>query len=230
MKRSVGSILAAMAISTAVVPMVAALAATQKGDKPKESPGWVVVEEDIWHPFYYDADEAFRLSEFHYRRSEERAAARELQKAIAWLKFASSHALPQSKKALTDAVTDLQKLASDLDAGAVSSARRLDDAFAKANHALSVWHYFKAQNNLARKEERWAAQDLEASTRYLQNAADSAGYEFSGETVRFFDEIDEFGRVVARGESVSPNRLEASLSALDREIKKLAHTLEKTAS
>ena len=59
-----------------------------KGEKPKASPGWVVIEEDWGNPFFYDFSTALHNARERYRAKEERAAGAEIDKAISWLKYA----------------------------------------------------------------------------------------------------------------------------------------------
>jgi hypothetical protein len=220
------SIAAGLVCATIALPLCATdLKAAPKGAKPQASPGWIVVEEDFYYPWVYEPLNWFHNADMQYRQSEEKAAAVELRKCEAWLKFAASHALPITKKSLDAAAADLNSLANDLEKGKISSARNFDNVMAKANRALAEWHYFQADKQLAQGEEKDAAQNLQAAARYLKYAADSARYEYGDDFVTTYDDLT--------GWTVServPNNLDKNLTVIKAELAKLGNTLAKDAS
>jgi hypothetical protein len=197
-----------------------------KGDKPNDSPGWVVVEDQVWYPWRFEPLTWEHNARVHYRQHEEKAAASELRKAESWLKFARAEALPETWSALDSAASDLHSLAADLDRGNVVKAARLDYALARADHALARWHYFKARDDAAASEESDAALHLQAAARYLEHAAASARYEYGPETAAVFEDIDEDGHVTDEVTTIEPDRLARDLTALEREIDKMATSLD----
>ncbi|MGD8896974.1 MAG: hypothetical protein PVJ73_13135 [Acidobacteriota bacterium] len=198
----------------------------KKAEKPADSPSVAVIEDDVWLPWRFEPLVWEDSAQVHYRQKEEKAAANELRKAESWLKFAASHSLPESKKALQAAESDLASLAADLEQGNLVDATRLDYALARADHALAQWHYFRARAALGQMEETAAATDLRTAARYLQHAADSARYEYGPDTATFFEDMDEYGRAVDEGTTIEPNFLTSHLTALEREIQKMATTLD----
>jgi len=201
-----------------------------KGDQPEASPGWVVVENEVWYPWRFEPMAWEHNARVHYRQHEEKAAASELRKAESWLKFARADALPETQKALDTAASDLHSLARDLDQGKVVKASRLDYALARADHALAQWHYFKARDQVARSEEADAALHLRTAARYLEHAATSARFEYGPETAEFFEDVDEYGRVIDETAVVEPDRLASNLTGLEREINKMATSLDEAAA
>ena len=193
-----------------------------KGEKPTATPGWIVIEDDFWYPWAFEPIYWFDSAESHYRQRQEKAAASELRKAESWLNFAATHAQPITKKSLDEASAALKALADDLDKGKIGSMRDLDSAMVKANKALAEWHYFKADQNLAKSEEKDAAQNLQAAARYLKKAADSARYQYGSEFVSVYDDL--FGWTVT---DVVPNTLKSNLAVVKTEIGRLAATLKK---
>ncbi|MCB1098915.1 MAG: hypothetical protein KDN22_25305 [Verrucomicrobiae bacterium] len=196
----------------------------EKGEKPAASPGWLVIEENFWVPWRYEPFDWFHNAQTHYRDQEEKAAASELRKAESWLNFAAGHALPMTKKSLEESAKDLEALAVDLDNGKVHHAANLDSALAKANRALAEWHYFKADESLARSEESDAAMNLQAAARYLRNAADSAKLEYGDEFVTVYDELSGW-----KESEPIPNTLKDKLATIKGELDKLSGTLKKDA-
>jgi hypothetical protein len=199
--------------------------ASSKGEKPKDSPGWIVVEENIWCPWRYEPLDWFHDAEMHYRQSEEKSAAAELRKCDNWLHFAASHALPITKKSLDAAASDLKSLADDLDKGEVLRARDLDRALTKASQALAEWHYFNADRQIARNDERYAAENLQAAARYLRYAADSARYEYGDDFITTYEDLTGWTFT----ERV-PNNLDKNLTVIKNELTKLGSVLSKSAN
>jgi len=203
-------------------------ATTTPAVKKAETTHPVVVEEFFFFPWRYEATNWLHNARVHYRASQEKAAASEVRKAEAWLKYAAGHAQPMTKKSLQTAADDLGHLATDLQNGTLQDSRRLDLAFAKANHALAEWHYCRAHDTLGHQEARDAAQNLDAAAQHLKNAAESANYEFGKDTVTLFDVIERDGRVVEETVTIDQNRLAKNLEAVEVELKKMGETLSKS--
>jgi hypothetical protein len=184
-----------------------------------------VVEDEVWYPWRFEPMLWEHNARVHYRQHEEEAAANELRKAESWLRFAEGHALPETRKALEAAASDLHSLAADIARQEVVKAARLDLALARADHALAQWHYFKARDALGRLEASDAAMHLRSAARYLEHAAASARLEYGAETAAFFESIDEDGRVIDEVATIEPDRLSSRLTSLEREISKMATTL-----
>jgi hypothetical protein len=207
----------------------ASRAGDTKGNEADDSSGRVVVEDTVWYPWRFEPMTWEHHAWMHYRQREEKAAANELRKAESWLKLAASHALPQSRDALDAAASDLHSLAADLEQGRVVKATRLRAAVARADDALAQWHYFKAREGVARSEEADAARHLRTAARYLEHAADSARSEYGPETIGFFEDIDEYGRVLDEGIAIEPSDLARHLDELERELTKMEKVLDATA-
>lgn len=219
---SLASLGAAGAGRTAVTP--------QKGEMPKDSPGWVVVGDDVFTPWQFEPMRWTDSARYHYREGQEKAAAGELRKAASWLRYAAANALPISKGALETAARDLHALAVDIEHGQVVGANRLDHAIAEADHALASWHYFKAKASSAAKgDESRAAGDLYAAARYLRHAANSVRYSHASDAEDFFDEVDRYGGIMD-DEEIPPTRLASDLAKLEIELQRMGDTLSKTAA
>ena len=67
--------------------------------------------------------------------------------------LAAGHAMPETKKHLQEAATELKSVATDLEAGNVIAAKRLDASLAKAAHALATWHFYRAKESWGKTEE-----------------------------------------------------------------------------
>jgi hypothetical protein len=63
---------------------------------------------------------------------------------------------------------ELGKLTDQVQKGTVSSARELDEAFARVHYALARYYQSKVSESWARKEASEAGQDLKAATVHLE--------------------------------------------------------------
>jgi hypothetical protein len=224
------TLLAIAALVAAGLSSACASEATQAKDKSDNEPsGQVVVHERVWYPWRFEPMAWEHNAWVHYRQHEEKAAAKQLRRTESWLKFAASHALPESRKALETAVSDLDSVAKDLEEGKVVKADRLGYALARADHSLAEWHYFKAREGIGRSEEMDAAVHLRTAARYLEHAATSARDEYGPETASLFQDIDEYGNVIDEGVTTEPSQLATHLDALERELKKMGKTLDEAA-
>lgn len=189
---------------------------------PEAQLGWVAVEDEWLYPLRLESVEALDKAEFHYRRNEERAAAREIREAVGWLDYAATHAQPVTKKKLETAQTELRTLADDLSSGKIVGAERMSAALARASQGLAEWHFYRAKEQYGRNEALHASQDLEAAAANLQRAADSAHYQFSPDTVTVFNEIIEDGRVIEEGRAIGNDRLGKRLDVIENAVEEMA--------
>lgn len=204
------------------------LAATKsKTETPATSPGWLVIEDDVWTPLRFEPLHSLDAASYHYRRDEETAAANELDKSVSWLKIAAEHALPITKEKLTAAATDLTFVANDLRAGRTRTAADWDGLMAKAASALAEWHYYRAKGFWGKNEEADAGRDLEMAAEYLQHAANSAHYEFGPDTQNVITKIYHDGKLISETKGVDHNTLGMHLEGVERAVKDLGAAMVK---
>jgi hypothetical protein len=199
----------------------------KKGEKPAASPGWVIIEEEWWVPFRFDFSESLHNARVHFRRGEEKGAAQEIRKAIGWLEFAKGHATDLTRPKLQDAISDLNKLAVDLENGELKDAAHLDNAFAKASLALAEHHYFKADSALSNSELEQAGQHLMAAAGHIQHAASSANYEYSVDMAKLCDDIIPSWSLKNATTVLNMENLKQHLDTVKAELDKLGKRLEK---
>jgi serine protease Do len=83
------------------------------------------------------AEHHFRKAIDDFLQKDPRGAASEIRKSVAFLKVeADQMDTDEGKEILTASIQDLEKLAGDLEKGAVSSVKKLEDAFDHAAQAL----------------------------------------------------------------------------------------------
>ena len=198
-----------------------------KGEKPKASPGWVIIE-DVWsYPFLHDFSAALHKARAQYRAKEEKAAGAEIDKAIAWLQYAEEHSNKPTAEEISTARYDLIDFSTALKSGKPVLAKKLDGAFAHASAALAHHHYFESDKALREGDLKVAGMHLMAAADLLRNAAQSANLEYGTEAVDICDEYAPYGYwddtiVFEKG------KLEANLTVIKTEMEKLAAKLKAT--
>ena len=196
-----------------------------KSEKPKASPGWVIVEEDWWFPFLYDFSSTLHDARDHYRAKEEKAASAEIDKAISWLGYAQSHAEMSTAEDLSTARTDLKDISASLKSGKPVLAKKLDHAFANASEALARHHHFKSGKALAEGDLKTAGRHLMAAADLLRSAARIANVEYGSDAVSIYDDYAPYGywdETIAFEE----NKVESNLATVKSELAKLAAKLK----
>lgn len=196
------------------------------GDDAAARPDTVVVEENWWLPLRLDSADSLTKARAYYRRNNERAAADEIRKAASWLSYASGHALPDTRGALLGARTDLLTLADDLDTGKLAGAAHLDETLAEASSALAQWHYYRAREELGRRESEYAAEDLEAAATHLENAAQSAHLQYGPDTIMVFEDIYKDGKRISEGKTINNDMLGKHLDTVKNAVDLVADALE----
>jgi hypothetical protein len=200
-------------------------AATTKGEKPKASPGWVVLQEDWSCPFLYDFSTSLHKAREHYRAKEDKSAAAQIDKAIAWLNYAQDHAEKSTAEDLSTARYDLMDFSASLKSGKPVTARKLDAAFADASIALAKHHHFQAGKALADNDLKTAGRYMMAAADLLRNAAQSANIEYGTEAVSIFDDYAPHGYW---DDTIlfEKSKLETNLTTVKTELEKLATKLK----
>ncbi len=199
----------------------------KKGAKPAASPGWIVIEEDVWAPLRFEPIESLDSIRYHYRRNEEKAAASKIDSAVSWLKLAEGHAQPISKEKLTAAATELKIVAKDMRAGTVADAATMDSALGRAAEALGEWHYYKAKEAYGKNEAQDAGRDLAMAANYMQHAANSAHYQFGADTQNVITDYYNHGWWVGEDVTVDHDKLGKDLQGIEKAISGLAEKLKK---
>lgn len=199
--------------------------ATKPAEKPKVAPGWVVIEEDWWYPLRNEFANSLHQARVLYRAGQEEAAAGEIEKAIAWLKYAQTHADLATQEDLAMARAALEDFASQLKMGKPVRALQLESAFTDASAALAKHHHFLANKALAEDDLKTAGRHLMSAVDHLRDAARSANVEVGSEIVEVYDHYSPFG---FWDESVELEKsyLAANLESVDGELQKLTTKLE----
>lgn len=188
--------------------------------------GWVLVEEDVLTVFVDSPGEHFHKARQSFLKKDYKAAAEEIRKGAAFLKLQAARAAVEGRKGLTVSVGELEKLAEDIEKGTVTSAKTLDNAFARAHHALAKHHYLKALDNKAKKDGRKLGHDLKAAARHLEHGLAWAGHELEAATVRIIMDTGLLAGKLIEGTGWITEEVGKAIDKIGEEIMKLGRMLE----
>jgi hypothetical protein len=201
------------------------VAATKPGSD--EAPIRTIVEEDFWFPLRYAPMQSFDGARYDYRRSEEKSAAYEINKAVSWLGWAERRAMPETQAKLTEAATELKAVSKDLQSGNMYSAAKLDASLSKAAIALSEWHYYRAKDWWGKDDAKHAGDDLVMAANYLQRAADSAHYQFGPDSQEVISEVFRNGKWINDEKHTDHNWIAKNIEGVESGLREIAASLKK---
>ena len=148
-------------------------------------------------------------------------ASKALRDAAAFTREQAISATTPAKEALISSADELEKLASRVTAGAVKSVKTLDYAFARTQLA-------EAQLHCTRALSAWRATDAAATgaemmmlVDHFERAASDAGQPLATTTQQTLDVTRSLADKLTHGGSVVPLDVEATLTAMDKEVHSL---------
>jgi hypothetical protein len=180
-----------------------------------------IVSEDIFIVFADEPQHHFMRAFEHFLRHDWEAAAAEIRKGAAFLKLEATRAAADAKKELTASVQMLEKLASDIEKGAVRSAKDLQDVFAKAEHAVAKHHYLRAAEALANKWIKKAGHELQAAAVSLEHGFAWAGQKLEAGMIKVMDDARHIAGKLIEGAGWAADEVGKAIEYLGREIDKL---------
>lgn len=160
----------------------------------------------------------FQKARQDFLKKDAKDAADEIRKGGAFLKKESERAAGEAKETLTASADETEKLAEEVEKGTVTSVKKLDESFARADHALARYHYANASESWARRETAKAGHEIKEATAYLERGLGWTGQKIeSGTRTAIRD-----GRLVAgkliEGTGWVPEEVGKGFEAVGREV------------
>lgn len=190
--------------------------------------GYVVVEEDILTVFVDAPGEHFHKARQSFLKKDYKATAEEIRKGAAFMKLEAARATSDGKKVLTVSIDELEKLATDVENGTVTSAETLNHAFAKAHNALAKHHYLKAIEYKAKGAITKLGHALKASAIHLEHGFAWAGHELEAATVAVIKDTGLVAGKLIEGGGWIGEEAGKIIEKIGVEIEKLGKMLEPT--
>ena len=113
---------------------------------------------------------SFHEARQNFLQEESKIAAADIRKGAAFLKMEAAHAQKDVKKEFSASENELEKLAIGIEKGTISSAKELDETFARAHQVLAKQDIAKASEAWTKKETAQAGHYLKAAIFHLNNA------------------------------------------------------------
>ncbi len=193
---------------------------------PTPPEGWVIIHETVWMRLADQPGEHMKKAQVSFLKKDYKAAASEIRKAAAYLYGAASYAAQDAKKGLIASAHEMDKLAVDVEKGAVKSTGVLKATFARAEHALARHHYLKASESMAKRSYHSAGHFLHSAVSHMEGAAGWAGHELKGGTVAALNG----GRTVAgkliQGSGFVVDEAGKAVGLVGSEVEKLGKVIE----
>jgi len=193
---------------------------------PEAPEGYVVVKEEVLNAFVESPGEHFHKARQSFLKKDYKAAAEEIRKSAAFMKLEVARANAEGKKLLTTSIDELEKLATDVEKGTVTSAATLNHAFAKAHYALARHHYLRAMEYKAKGAGVKLGHALKASATHLEHGFAWAGHELEAATVAIVKDTGLVaGKLIEGGGWVSKEAGD-TIDKIGVEIEKLGKMFE----
>jgi hypothetical protein len=173
-----------------------------------------------------EPDSHFQNAREFLLKKELRAAASEMRKGVALLKQEAGSSAKDGKKDLTASIQELEKLANEVEKGALTSEKKLKDAFRRANHALANHHYLKASEYWAKKEEKKTGHALKSAAFYFEQAVVWSGHKFETEEAIVIKEIHTVAGKLIEGKKWTSEEVSKGIMNIGNEISTLGKKTE----
>ncbi len=207
-------------------PQSAQAAETVKPDPPKAPDGYVTVDEDVLTHFDESPGEHFHKARQSFLKKDFKASAEEIRKGEAFLRLQAAAATEEGKKGLIASIAEIEKLANDVEKGSVTSAKTLDDTFARAHHALAKHHYLKAIEYKAKNDTRRTGHALKAAAIHLEHGFAWAGHDLEAATVRVIKDTGLLAGKLVEETGWVAEEVGKAIDKIGLEIDKLGKVIE----
>jgi len=163
-------------------------------------------------------EQNFQKSKQNFLQKDMKAAAYEIRKATAYLKSEADAATGKGKEALTASYGELEKLAGDVEKGAVTSVKKLDAAFARSYKALATNAHVKSTEAWAKKEINNTGKNLEAAADYLERGFSWTGEKMNAGTKKVIEESKDLSQKLKEDTGWVSDKVSKGLNDMGNEI------------
>jgi hypothetical protein len=165
-------------------------------------------------------EQTFQKAKKDYLDKNLKSAAEQIQKASAYMKAEAEKASVTGKEALAASARELNKLSEDVNKGAVTSVKKLDEAFARAYHALASDSHTKSMEAWAKKQKVKAGDALDSATKDLERGFAWAGQKVETGTKEVMKKSGELALKLKEKGSVMAEEVGKGLKKTGDEIEK----------
>ena len=168
----------------------------------------------------FSIEKTFQKAKQNYLDKNMNAAAQQIQKGASFMKSQAEKASDTGKEKLDTSVKELEKLADDVKKGTVTSARKIEDTFARAYAALASDSHIKSTESWAKKQSEKAGDALDSANKYLAHGFAWAGQKIEKGTNETIKKSSELSRKLKKKSSVLAEDVGKGLKNAGDEIEK----------
>jgi hypothetical protein len=176
--------------------------------------------------FEQQPERNFKAAAEEYLKKEYEVSAEDLEKASAFMEQRAKTGSERTKASLNKSAQELDRLADDMEKGAVRSVQSMKETFARADRELANYYHEKAAESYARNEFKKAGRELKESARSLQQGMGWAGYEVEQGSQAAISRISRMGEDLEKGTKVAAADVKDGISSLGDEIRKFGNSLK----
>ncbi len=199
---------------------------TQKGQQPAAPDGPIVIEEHIWVHFVDEPAHHMERARESFLKKDTMKAAAEIRKVEAYLRATAGNAKGKVKRGLIASAEELKRLARDVESGAATQRKDLDQAFARAHHALARHHYSETYKYWAKKDVENTGHHLKATAMYLEHAATATGRKVESGTKTVVADARAAGDKLIHGSGFVADKVGQCIEAVGAEVEKTGKHIE----
>lgn len=201
----------------------AAIAKAHRADLERD---WLIEEVTAWYPYVNSPNTYFQAAHDSFLSKEYKKAAEEIRKGAAFVRLEAGSAAGKAKQDLDALEQELRSLAKDVEQGAVQNVKRLDAAFAKANHDLALSHRVKAYEAWDKKEFQKAGNELKAAATLVENGASWIGAEAKASAVAAIRDSRLVAGKLIEGSGYATEEVGKAIDSLGKAIDDLGRKIE----
>lgn len=166
-------------------------------------------------------DDSLKKAKESFLKKDYKTASVDIKKASEAIKLQANGASANAKEGLTASVNELDKLAADMEKGAVTSVKAVNDAFARADHAIARNHYVKAVEFSTKKNTKAAGMELKSASDALENGLTWTGMKIEKATNVTIQTSRTIAGKMIEGTAVRGEETNKSMNNLSTELDKL---------
>lgn len=205
--------------------------ATERADQtaknaPEAKPDFVSVQEEMWLRLADEPSRLMKQADESFLRKDYDMASRELHRATAYLHGSASHADQGTKLALESSAAEMDRLAARLKSGVVQSSSELEEAFARAEHALATHKLERARTALDQKQYKFAGSYLDTAVSHIESAAAWTGHNLESGSSKVFALAYETSGELVTETGFAVRDVGVVLDDVGKEIHKLATSIK----
>jgi type II secretory pathway component PulJ len=195
------------------------------------APAYAQMQQKDWYDesglyLVHELDHHFYEARVAFLEKKNGAAADEIRRGAAYVKLEADRSIESQKKNLLSSYSQLEKLADEVEIGKVDSSKKLDMAFAGAQHALAANGYLQATNSWKSKDAEGTIHYLQVAAAHLERAMIWPGYKREQYVSEVTQEVDRIAEKLKGEKKVASEEVDKTLRAVGQEIDNLGKEIE----